>query len=64
MILKNEILSIKFFNLVFLQYTINGKKVEVAVRKAMMHEEVVQKGALANPQCLELYHNIKELEGY
>jgi len=30
----------------------------------MMREEVVQKGALANPQCLELYHNIKELEGY
>ena len=62
--MEYDILSFMFFNLFFLQYTINGKKVEIAVRKAMMREEVVQKGALANPQCLELYHNIKELEGY
>ena len=63
--MEYDILSFMFFNLFFfLQYTINGKKVEIAVRKAMLREEVVQKGALANPQCLELYHNIKELEGY
>ncbi|KAJ8313031.1 hypothetical protein KUTeg_010404 [Tegillarca granosa] len=45
-------------------YTINGKKVEVAVRKAIMGEEVVQKSALANPSCLDLYYNLPELQGY
>ena len=46
------------------QYTINGKKVEVAVKGAIMGQDVPQKGALANPDCLQLYYNIKELEGY
>lgn len=45
-------------------YTINGKKVEVAVKGAIMGQDVPQKGALANPDCLQLYYNIKELEGY
>lgn len=47
-----------------LQYTINGKKVEVAVRKAIMGEEVVQKSALANPSCLDSYYNLPELQDY
>ncbi|CAG2186019.1 AACS [Mytilus edulis] len=66
--IRNE-LSVRYVPTVVLPiddipYTINSKKVEAAVRKAMMGEEVVQKGALANPQCLELYHNIKELQNY
>ena len=39
-------------------YTINGKKVEVAVKKILVGEEVKKKNALANPECLELYKNI------
>ena len=39
-------------------YTINGKKVEVAVRKVLIGEEVKNKNALANPECLELFRNI------
>lgn len=39
-------------------YTINGKKVEVAVKKILVGEEVKNKNALANPECLELYKNI------
>ena len=49
---------------VLLQYTISGKKVEVAVKKAIMGQNVVQKGALINPDSLQQYYNIKELEGY
>ncbi|XP_060602835.1 acetoacetyl-CoA synthetase-like [Ruditapes philippinarum] len=45
-------------------YTISGKKVEVAVRNMIMGQEVVQKGALANPDCLLQYGNIPELQGY
>ena len=39
-------------------YTINGKKVEVAVKKILIGEEVKNKNALANPECLELFRNI------
>lgn len=45
-------------------YTISGKKVEVAVRRVIMGQEVVQKGALANPESLLQYQNIPELQGY
>lgn len=41
-------------------YTINGKKVEVAVKKILVGEEVRNKNALANPECLELYRNIPQ----
>jgi acetoacetyl-CoA synthetase len=42
-------------------YTINGKKVEVAVKKVIDGEKVTNKDALANPDSLELYKNIPEL---
>jgi len=41
-------------------YTINGKKVEVAIKKILVGEEVKNKNALANPECLDLYKNIPE----
>lgn len=42
-------------------YTISGKKVELAVRK-IIHAQVVQnKDALANPEALNYYQNLKEL---
>ena len=41
-------------------YTINGKKVEVAVKKILVGEEVRNKNALANPECLDLYKNIPQ----
>merc|ERR1719402_1605989 len=34
-------------------YTVNGKKVEVAIKRILVGEEVRNKGALANPECLE-----------
>ena len=42
-------------------YTINGKKVEIAVKKIIQGEEVANKDALANPESLELFKNIYEL---
>ncbi|ESO97329.1 hypothetical protein LOTGIDRAFT_187643 [Lottia gigantea] len=45
-------------------YTISGKKVEVAVRQVIHDEIVLQRGALANPQSLDLYHNIPQLQGW
>lgn len=41
-------------------YTVNGKKVELAVKKILAGQQVTNKGALANPDCLQLYENIPD----
>ena len=43
-------------------YTINGKKVEIAVQKILKGETVNNKDSLSNPSVLELYKNLIELE--
>jgi acetoacetyl-CoA synthetase len=43
-------------------YTINLKKVELAVRNVIHGEEVLNKDALGNPDSLDLYKDIKELQ--
>ncbi len=42
--------------------TISGKIVELAVRKVIQGEEVKNKDALANPEALELYRDLPELQ--
>lgn len=39
-------------------YTISGKKVEIAVKKIINGEIVTERGALANPESLDLYFNL------
>lgn len=46
------------------QYTTNGKKVEVAVKQVIAGKEVLQLGAFSNPETLELYRNIPELQNF
>jgi acetoacetyl-CoA synthetase len=43
-------------------YTINMKKVELAVRNVVHGKPVTNRDALANPQALELYKDLKELQ--
>jgi len=43
-------------------YTISGKKVELAVKKVIHGEPVVNRDALANPESLDLYKDLKELQ--
>lgn len=43
-------------------YTMNGKKVELAVRKVIHGREVENKEALANPEALSYYRNLEELK--
>ncbi|CAG5124946.1 unnamed protein product [Candidula unifasciata] len=45
-------------------YTISGKKVEVAIKQAISGQEVLQRGALANPDSIDLYYNLPELQGF
>jgi acetoacetyl-CoA synthetase len=42
-------------------YTINMKKVELAVRKIIHNEPVLNRDALANPEVLDLYKDLPEL---
>ncbi|MCP4748567.1 MAG: acetoacetate--CoA ligase [Desulfobacteraceae bacterium] len=43
-------------------YTLNMKKVELAVRKIIHGQQVENKEALRNPECLDYFAHIKELE--
>lgn len=43
-------------------YTINMKKVEMAVRKVIHNQPVDNRDALANPESLDLYKDIPELQ--
>ena len=42
-------------------YTLNMKKVEVAVKKIIHGQEVSNKDALSNPEVLDYYADLKEL---
>jgi len=42
-------------------YTINMKKVEVPVRRIIEGQKLTATGSLANPNCLDYYRNIPEL---
>ncbi len=43
-------------------YTINMKKVELAVRNVIHGKPVLNKDALANPEALDLYRDLPELQ--
>ncbi|KAM5238505.1 acetoacetyl-CoA synthetase isoform 2-T2 [Ctenodactylus gundi] len=45
-------------------YTLNGKKVEVAVKQVMAGKAVEHRGAFSNPETLDLYRDIPELQGF
>ena len=44
-----------------IHYTINMKKVELAVRNVVHGEPVTNRDALANPDCLRQYEGLAEL---
>ncbi|KAK2102902.1 hypothetical protein P7K49_020569 [Saguinus oedipus] len=45
-------------------YTLNGKKVEVAVKQMIAGKAVEQRSAFLNPEALDLYWDIPELQGF
>ncbi|KAK7087117.1 acetoacetyl-CoA synthetase-like [Littorina saxatilis] len=53
-----------FLPIADIPYTISGKKVEVAVKRAISGMSVPQRGALANPECIDQYYNIPELQDF
>ena len=55
--IPNKILKIED-----IPYTINGKKVEIAVKNIIHGEKVLNKDALANPESLDFYENLPDLK--
>ncbi|XP_013778132.1 acetoacetyl-CoA synthetase-like isoform X1 [Limulus polyphemus] len=45
-------------------YTINGKKIEVAVKEILSGRNIKDRGFLENPQSLDLFRNIPELQEF
>ncbi len=43
-------------------YTLNGKKVEIAVKKAILGQEIKNKDALSNPEVLDFFEKLEGLE--
>ena len=43
-------------------YTISGKKVEIAVKKIIAGKTVTNQDALSNPESLDLFKNLSELQ--
>ena len=52
----------KYISVTDIPYTISGKKVELAVRNAIHGREIENKDALANPEALDYYLDLPELE--
>lgn len=46
------------------QYTLNGKKVEVAVKRVIAGEPAENYAALSNPETLDWYRHVPELQGF
>ena len=51
----------KFIAVADIPYTISGKKVELAVHNLIHGREVENKDALANPEALDYYVGVAEL---
>lgn len=51
----------KILTVADIPYTINGKKVEIAVKNIIAGQAVTNRDALANPEALELFRDLPEL---
>lgn len=49
-------------HLFFEQYTVNGKKIEIAVKQIVSGSKLQPSGTVANPESLQLYYKYQDLE--
>ena len=50
----------QIFEVPEIPYTMNGKKMEIAVKKAIHGESVINKSTLSNPDCLDFYEQFHQ----
>ena len=48
--------------MLYLQYTINNKKIEIAVKQIVSGSNLRPSGTVANPDSLQLYYKYYDLE--
>ena len=54
----------RFFIYLFpVQYTVNNKKIEIAVKQIISGADIQPSGTVANPGSLKLYYKYRDLEG-
>jgi acetoacetyl-CoA synthetase len=44
------------------QYTVNGKKIEIAVKQIVSGSNLKPSGTVANPESLQLYYRYRDIE--
>jgi len=44
------------------QYTVNGKKIEIAVKQIVSGSNLTPSGTVANPESLKLYYKYRDIE--
>jgi len=44
------------------QYTVNGKKIEIAVKQIVSGSNLQPSGTVANPESLKLYYKYRDIE--
>jgi acetoacetyl-CoA synthetase len=44
------------------QYTVNGKKIEIAVKQIVSGTDLKPSGTVANPESLKLYYKYRDIE--
>jgi len=45
-----------------MQYTISGKKIEIAVKQIVSGSNIKTNGTVANPESLDLYYKYRDIE--
>jgi hypothetical protein len=48
--------------LISAQYTVNGKKIEIAVKQIVSGSNLKPSGTVANPESLNLYYKYRDIE--
>ena len=48
--------------LTLVQYTVNGKKIEIAVKQIVSGSTLKPSGTVANPDSLKLYYKFRDVE--
>ena len=48
--------------MIHLQYTVNNKKIEIAVKQIVSGSSLKPSGTVANPESLQLYYKYRHLE--
>ena len=44
------------------QYTVNGKKIEIAVKQIVSGSNLQPSGTVANPESLKIYYKYRDIE--